>query len=76
MEHETQYTIVKSKKTGELYLYHGEGKFENITSGAKGIIKEEDAKKFFVIPVMINKFASENKAFVSLIKKLGLSQEI
>jgi hypothetical protein len=73
---QTQHAIVKAKKTGELYLYHGEGKFENITTGVKGIIKEEDAKKFFVIPVIINKFAEDNPIFVSLIRAAGLSQEI
>jgi hypothetical protein len=67
--------IVKAKKTKQLYLYHGDNKFENLLTGGKGSLSDEDAKKVFVIPVTINKMAQENPLIVDLIRNLKLIQD-
>lgn len=72
MEDQKIPTLVKAKATGHIYQFHGDNKFENLTTGKVGLIKEEDAKKFFVIPLTLNKFAMENEHLVSLIKGLNL----
>lgn len=65
-------TIVKAKKTNQLYLYHGDNKFENIVTGGKGRVSDEDAKKLFVIPVTANKMVMENPALIDLVRELKL----
>ncbi len=57
-----QPTLVKAKKTKQFYLYHGDMKFENIVSGGKGKLSEDDAKKIFSIPVLANKIVLENNS--------------
>lgn len=64
-----------SKKTMHIYIYHGETKYENITTGAKGKIKDEDAKKHFAIPITLNHMAAQNPLIIDLIKKLNLQLE-
>ena len=68
-------TIVKAKKTNQFYLFHGDNKFENIITGGKGKISDEDAKKLFVIPVTANQMVMENPALVDLIRELKLIAE-
>lgn len=72
MDKETKIpTLVKAIKTGDIYLYHGEEKYENITTGAKGKIRDESAKAFFVIPVLLNKFVMDNPLLLDLIRAGG-----
>jgi hypothetical protein len=68
-------TIVKAKKTNQLYLYHGENKFENLCTGGKGTLSDEDAKKLFVIPVTANQMVMENPILIDLIRELKLIVE-
>lgn len=64
--------IVVSKKTRNIYLYHGDTKYENITTGAKGKIKDEYANKHFSIPVTLNFMAEKNEKIIELIRILNL----
>jgi hypothetical protein len=68
-------TLVKAKKTKQFYLYHGENKFENLATGGKGTLSDDDAKKVFVIPITANKMAMENPVLIDLIRELKLIQD-
>jgi hypothetical protein len=67
--------IVVSKKTRDIYKYHGDTKYENITTGAKGKIKDEDAKRHFAIPITLNSMVEKNPSIITLISKLSLQLE-
>jgi len=67
-------TLVKNKK-GHIYVYHGEQKYTNLTTGKKGIVPDEDAKRFFTIPVILNKMAMDNPLVVDLIEALNAKIE-
>lgn len=68
MEEHKIPTIVRALQTGCIYQYHGDDKFENLTTGVSGVIAKEDAKKFFVIPLRLNQMCMENPKLVDLIK--------
>ncbi len=75
MTEEKQVAIVVSKNSRDIYIYHGDKKYENITTGAKGKIKDEDANKHFAIPATLNHMVEKNKNLLELIKKLNLQLE-
>ena len=68
---EEKLAIVVSKKSRDIYLYHGDTKYENITTGAKGKIKDEDANKHFAIPITLNSMVQKNPEIINLISKLN-----
>ena len=72
---EEKLAIVVSKKTRDIYKYHGDTKYENITTGAKGKIKDEDANKHFAIPITLNSMVQKNPEIINLISKLNLQLE-
>lgn len=72
---EEKLAIVVSKKTRDIYKYHGDTKYENITTGAKGKIKDEDANKHFAIPIILNSMVQKNPEIINLISKLNLQLE-
>ena len=72
---EEKLAIVVSKKTRDIYKYHGDTKYENITTGAKGKIKDEDANKHFAIPITLNNMVQKNPEIINLISKLNLQLE-
>lgn len=72
---EDKLAIVVSKKTRDIYKYHGDTKYENITTGAKGKIKDEDANRHFAIPITLNSMAEKNPSIITLISKLNLQLE-
>jgi accessory colonization factor AcfC len=67
--------LVKAKKNGDIYAYHGDQKFTNISRGGKGKLSKEDSQKLFVIPITLNRFAEENPNIINLITSLSLSIE-
>lgn len=75
MTEEKQVAIVVSKNSRDVYIYHGNTKYENITTGAKGKIKDEDANKHFSIPLILNQMVEQNKNLVELIRTLNLQLE-
>jgi hypothetical protein len=72
---EEKLAIVVSKKTRDIYKYHGDTKYENITTGAKGKIKDEDANKHFAIPITLNSMVQKKPEIINLISKLNLQLE-
>lgn len=67
--------LVTAKKNGDIYAYHGEQKFTNLSRGGKGKLSKEDSIKLFNIPITLNLFAERNPLIVDLIEKLGMSLE-
>jgi hypothetical protein len=67
--------LLKAKNTNDIYAYHGEDKYTNITKGGKGKLALEDAQRLFVIPIQLNLLAERNPLVVTLISKLGLGLE-
>lgn len=72
---ENNIALVVAKKTRDIYQYHGEEKYENITTGNKGKLKDEDAKRLFSIPMTLNIMAEKNPEIINMIKKLNLKLE-
>lgn len=68
--------LVVAKKSRDIYIYHGDEKYENITTGNKGKIANEDANKVFSIPISLNKMVEKNPLIIDLIKSLNLKLEI
>lgn len=64
-------TLVKGKKNKHIYLYHGEEKYTNLTTGNKGKIADADASKVFSIPLLLNRMVQENPVIIDLITGLG-----
>lgn len=67
--------LVKNKK-GEIYFYHGESKYTNLSTGDKGKIPDDLAKKFFTIPVLLNRMAQDNEEVINLIIALNARLDI
>lgn len=66
--------ILKSAKN-HLYVYHGDDKYTNLTTGERGILKKEDAQTMLVAPIQLNNMAVKNPSLIDLISQLGLSVE-
>jgi hypothetical protein len=61
-------TLVVAIKTREIYQYHGDQKYENLSTGAKGMIADDVANKLFSIPVALNYLVMQNPTIIDLIK--------
>lgn len=66
--------LVRAKKTGHLYIYHGDELYENLVTGAMGKIRDENASVFFVIPVLSNKIFEQCPDIIDIIR-LGFDIE-
>lgn len=72
----TLYPIVQHKTSGTLYRYLGEDNYENILTGAKGVVSAEDAKKVFLFCVDLSQMAFDYPNVVGLIKIFGLKRKL
>jgi hypothetical protein len=71
MEDQKIPTLVIGISNNHIYQYHGEEVYENLTTDAPkriGKIKDEDAKRYFKIPLRLNQMVMENPKLVDLIK--------
>jgi len=67
--------LVMAKKNNDIYSYHGDDKYKNLSKGGSGKLSKEDAQKLFVIPITLNKMAEKNPLIIKLIERCGLSAE-
>ena len=68
--------VVKSKTTGEIYQWHGDNKFENLSRGICGRIPQEIASENLSINLDLQGLVQKNPILIELIKNLRLKVEI
>jgi hypothetical protein len=69
------YAVVRNVKTNDLYVAHGENYYTNLRTGVKGLIKEETAKKVFVINLEATQLFSDYPLLEDLVRMLGMVAE-
>ena len=65
--------IVQNKKTKQLYEYKGGNKFQNIITGAEGILDDDTANKVFLFCPEASEFFKEYPLVKELVIKLDLT---
>jgi len=68
MEDNTIPTLVIDKKNINIYQYHGDDIWENLTTGKSGKVRPEDAKRWFKVPLVLNAMVIKNPNLVTLIR--------
>lgn len=64
--------VVRNIQNMDLYFYLGENKFQNIRTGAEGVVTDEMAKKIFQVDISATFIINEYPEIGELIKKLSL----
>jgi len=67
--------VCRNKKTGELYLYQGDGVFKNIRTGTEGVIETELAQKILSVNVEATQMLNEYPILQEAINRLNLVME-
>lgn len=67
--------VCRNKKTGELYLYKGDGMFKNIRTGTEGVIETELAQKILSVNVEATQMLNEYPILQEAINRLNLVME-
>lgn len=73
MEHKNIVSI--GKVNSNIYLYHDNDIWENLTHCRLGKVKPEDSVKWFKIPLVLNYMVIKNPLVLDLIKTMGFQYE-
>lgn len=65
--------ILKSKKTNEIYLHHGEDKYENLSTGGRGRIPDDVISNLMDKDEAMTNMAEKNPLLIDLVKAMGAS---